>query len=163
MQLTDLIRYNHDVRSLYFDALAKLPWAKVDESRGLSFDSMRNVFLHLTFVEDRWMSFIIPGYSKEWVDKDFDTYNDIGRLKKYMEQVKEKTESYLPQLSQEELNRQIVVPWSTTPDIKVTVETILNHIIIEDMIHYGELSAVLWQMGLEAPYLGFWRYKQLHP
>ena len=30
--------------------------------------------------------------------------------------------------------------------------------VIEDMIHYGELSAVLWQMGLEAPYMGFWRY-----
>jgi hypothetical protein len=26
------------------------------------------------------------------------------------------------------------------------------------MIHYGELSAALWQMGLEAPYIGFWRY-----
>jgi uncharacterized damage-inducible protein DinB len=65
MQLADSIRYNHAVRSLYFDAMAKLSWANVDESRGLSFDSMRNVFLHLTFVEDRWMSYIIPGHSKK--------------------------------------------------------------------------------------------------
>jgi len=42
MQVADLVRYNHVVRGLYFDALAKLPWAAVVEPRGLSFDSMRN-------------------------------------------------------------------------------------------------------------------------
>jgi hypothetical protein len=30
--------------------------------------------------------------------------------------------------------------------------------VLEDMIHYGELSAALWQMGFDAPYMGFWRY-----
>jgi hypothetical protein len=30
--------------------------------------------------------------------------------------------------------------------------------VMEDMVHYGELSAVLWQMNLEAPYLAFLRY-----
>ncbi|MGD0995139.1 MAG: hypothetical protein ABR909_06400 [Candidatus Bathyarchaeia archaeon] len=60
MQVTDLVRYNHVVRGLYLDAMAKLPWAAVVEPKGLSFDSMRNVFLHLTFVEDRWINYIIP-------------------------------------------------------------------------------------------------------
>ena len=61
MSVKALIRYNHVVRRLYFDALAKLPWAEVTANKGLSFDSMRDVFLHLTLVEDRWVSFIIPG------------------------------------------------------------------------------------------------------
>ena len=30
--------------------------------------------------------------------------------------------------------------------------------VMEDLVHYGELSAVLWQMDKEAPYLAFWRY-----
>ncbi len=55
MQVTDLIRYNHVVRRLYIDAFAKLPWTQVVEPRGLSFDSMRDVFLHLSLVEDRWV------------------------------------------------------------------------------------------------------------
>jgi hypothetical protein len=33
MQVTDLIRYNHVVRGLYFDAVAKLSWAQVVEPR----------------------------------------------------------------------------------------------------------------------------------
>ena len=84
MQVTDLIRYNHIVRGLYFDAMAKLPWAEVVANRGLSFDSMRDVFLHLTLVEDRWISYIIPGRFKEWVDPDFDAFKDMDSLKKYM-------------------------------------------------------------------------------
>jgi len=163
MQVADLIRYNHVVRGLYFDALAKLPWAAVVEPKGLSFDSMRNVFLHLTFVEDRWISYIIPGRFKEWIDLDFDAFKGMDALKIYVEHVKDATESYLRELLAEELNRQIVVPWGDKPDMRISVETALCQIVIEDMIHYGELSAVLWQMNLDAPYLGFWRYKHTYP
>ena len=58
----------------------------------------------------------------------------------------------------EELSREIEVPWGDKPDTKITVEKGLTHMVLEDMIHYGELSAALWQMGLEAPYMGFWRF-----
>ncbi len=163
MQVTDLICYNHTVRGLYFDAIAKLSWAEVVALKGLSFGSMRNVFLHLTLVEDRWISYVIPGRFKDWVDPDFDAFKNMDSLKKYMLQVKENTQNYLGKLSVEELGRQIAVPWGEKPSLEVSVETVLTHMVIEDMIHYGELSAVLWQMGLEAPYMGFWRYKHQHP
>jgi len=162
MQVTELIRYNHLVRGLYFDSMAKLPWPEVVANKGLSFDSMRNVFLHLTLVEDRWISYIIPGRFKDWIDPDFDSFKNIETLKDYMLHVKENTDSYLATLSLKELNRQIVVPWGEKPYSKVSVENALTHMVIEDMIHYGELSAVLWQMGLEAPYSGFWRYEHRH-
>ena len=163
MQVTDLVRYNHVVRGFYFDAMAKLPWAAVVEPKGLSFDSMRNVFLHLTFVEDRWINFIIPGHSDEWVDLSFDDFKDMDSLKKYVQQTEIKTEKYLEKLSNEELNKQIVIPWGNKPDMRISIETALCQIVMEDMIHYGELSALFWQMGIEAPYLGFWRYKHMHP
>ena len=159
MQVTDLVRYNHVVRGLYFDSLAKLPWPEIVADKGLSFDSMRDVFLHLTLVEDRWISYIIPGRFEDWVDPDFGAFKNIETLKAYVLHVKENTESYLAKLSAEELKRQIAVPWGDKPYSEVNVETILHHLVVEDMIHYGELSAVLWQMGLEAPYMGFWRYK----
>jgi uncharacterized damage-inducible protein DinB len=87
----------------------------------------------------------------------------MDSLKRYIEQTKEKTEEYLAKLSREELKNQVVVPWGEKPYSKVSVETILSHMVIEDMIHYGELSAAFWQMGLEPPYRGFWRYKHMHP
>jgi len=163
MQVTDLMRYNHVARGLYLDAMAKLPWAAVLEPKGLSFDSMRNVFLHLTFVEDRWINFIIPSRFGEWVDLSFDDFGDIDSLKKYVRQTEIKTEKYLEKLSSEELNRQVVVPWGNKPETRISIETALCQVVMEDMIHYGELSALLWQMNIEAPYLGFWRYKHMHP
>jgi uncharacterized damage-inducible protein DinB len=158
MQVSDLIRYNHIVRGLYFDTFAKLPWDEVTANKGLSFDSMRNVFLHLTIVEDRWISYIIPGRFKEWANPDVDTFYDMDSLKRYVDAVKGRTEAYLAKLSSEELGRQITVPWGDKPHVQISVEAGLTHMVLEDMIHYGELSAALWQMGLEAPYMGFWRY-----
>ena len=163
MQVTDLLRYNHVVRGFYLDAIAKLPWAAVVEPKGLSFDSMRNVFLHLTFVEDRWINFIIPSRFGAWVDLSFDDFGDIDSLKEYVRQTEIKTEKYLEKLSSEELNRQVVVPWGNKPETRISIETALCQVVMEDMIHYGELSALLWQMNIEAPYLGFWRYKHMHP
>jgi uncharacterized damage-inducible protein DinB len=158
MQVADLVRYNHIVRGIYLDALKKLPWAEVTKGRGLSFDCIRNVFLHLTMVEDRWISYIIPGKYSSWQTPNFDAYADVASLERYTNQVKTNTETYLANLTVEELARQITLPWSDQPNMQVTIEKCLAHMVLEDMIHYGELSAALWQMGLEAPYMGFWRY-----
>ncbi len=158
MQVTDLIRYNHVVRESYFEAMAKQPWQEVVAPRGLSFDSMRDVFVHLTLVEDRWISYVIPGRFSEWVDPDFDVFTSIDSLKAYMQLVQINTEKYLIALSEQELNRQIVLPWSQTP-VKLDIEACLTHLVMEDMLHYGELSATFWQIGLEAPYKAFWLFK----
>jgi uncharacterized damage-inducible protein DinB len=138
--------------------MAKLPWAEITQNRGLSFDSMRNVFLHITIVEDRWINYIIPGKFGSWRNPDFDFYSDIDSLKLYMQRVQANTEDYLGILTDRELLRQIVLPWGDNPNTQITIEKGLTHIVLEDMIHYGELSASLWQMRLEAPYMGFWRY-----
>lgn len=81
----------------------------------------------------------------------------MASLNKYADEVKLGTEAYIARLSEEELGRQVTVYWGEKPT-DIAVEKGLTHMVIEDMIHYGELSAVLWQMGLEAPYMGFWRF-----
>jgi uncharacterized damage-inducible protein DinB len=163
MQVADLIRYNHTVRGLYFDKMFELPWAQIVEPLGLSFDSMRDVFLHLTLVEDRWVNYVIPDRFKDWKDPDFESYKTFESLRVYMQTVKENTEKYLTNLTEKELNRQILVPWGEKPHPHLTVEACLTHMVLEDMIHYGELSAAIWQMGLTPPYMGFWRFKHLNP
>lgn len=158
MDIMHLIGYNHAVRRLYFDALVKLPWQQMIEPRGLSYDSLRNVFLHITVVEDRWVSYIIPDRFDKWVDPEFDAFNSIESMKTYMEKVEANTKNLLSAAQASGLSRKINVPWGGKPYKQLSVEEILTHMVMEDMVHYGELSASLWQMGLEAPYLGFWRY-----
>jgi uncharacterized damage-inducible protein DinB len=159
MEIRDLIGYNHTVRRLYLDSLAKLPWSEVVKPRCASFDCMRDVFLHLTLVEDRWVNYIIPDRFGLWVDPVFDQFKDLESLKKYALIVEEKTQNYLQTLIPQELNREIEVPWGEKPYPRLRVEDVLTHIVMEVMVHYGELSALLWQMGEEAPYRAYWRYK----
>lgn len=158
MDIRDLVRYNHIVRRLYFETLAKLPWSKVVRPRGASFDCMRNIFLHLTIVENRWINYVIPDRFKDGVDPPFDEFKDFNELKGFMFRVDEMTEAYLKKLTSQELSRKIIIPWGDTPDKKLDIETVLVHMVVEDLIHYGELSDLLWQIDAEPPYLGFWRY-----
>jgi uncharacterized damage-inducible protein DinB len=158
MDVQDLVRYNFDVRGLYLEALKKLPWAEVVEPHGLSFDSARNVFLHLTLVEDRWINYTLQNRFSEWKDPHFGTYQDFASLERYVLQVKASTEKFLESLKPPALERMITVPWGKKPDTCITVESALCHMVMEDMVHYGELSAFFWEKNLEAPYLPFWRY-----
>ena len=159
MAVTDLIRYNLDVRESYLEALAKLPWAEVVKPKGLSFESARDVFLHLTLVEDRWINYILQGRYSQWKDPDFEAYKDIDALRDYVNSTRKGTERFLQNLKPEGWGQRITIPWGDKPDTQITMETALTHMVVEDMIHYGELSAMLWQMDREAPYLAFWRYK----
>ncbi|MCW3999329.1 MAG: DinB family protein [Candidatus Bathyarchaeota archaeon] len=159
MQVADLIRYNHIVRKSYLDAFAKLPWSEVAVNRGLSWDSMRDVFVHLTLVEDRWVNYIIPGRFEEWADPDFSSFTCLEDLRVYMKRVHAATDTYLLKLSAEDLERKIEVPWGEPPYTKLPVEAVLTHMVLEDMVHYGELSAALWGMGQQAPYRAYWRFK----
>ncbi len=79
-------------------------------------------------------------------------------METYLLQVKAATEAFLETLNPPALERLIVVPWGKTPEVCISVESALCH-MVEDMIHYGELSAFLWQANVNAPYLPFWRFK----
>jgi uncharacterized damage-inducible protein DinB len=159
MAVTDLVRYNLDVRESYLEALAGLPWAEVVKPKGLSFDSARDVFLHITLVEDRWINYILQNRFPEWKDPDFETYKDIDALREYVNSTRKSTERFLKNLRPEDWGRKVTIPWGDKPDTQITIETALTHMVMEDMIHYGELSAMFWQMDREPPYLRFWRFK----
>ncbi len=159
MDIRDLVNYNHKVRRLYLEAMSKLSWDEIVKSRGSSFDSMRNIFLHLTLVEDRWINYIIPDRFRDWVDPDFEQFKSVNDLEKYLCSVEEKTRKYLGKASFEELSREVTIPWGDASGTKISIETALAHMVAEDLIHLGELSDILWRMGTEPPYLAFWRYK----
>jgi uncharacterized damage-inducible protein DinB len=159
MDAKDLVLYNHRVRKLFFEALAKLPWSEVVKLRGASFDSMRNIFLHLTIVEDRWINYVLPGRFKEWVDPAFDDFGNLASLGEYMVRVEKSTQDYLNRATPEKLAKEVTIPWGDTPDTMISIETALCHMVTEDLLHLGELSDILWRMEAEAPYLAFWRFK----
>jgi len=157
MNVSELVQYNDKVRSLYYEAISKLSWKEITESKNLSFDSMRDVFLHLTLVEDRWVNYTFIGEFSEWKDPAFNDFNNMECLKAYMTHIHENTDKFLKKLKPEEFKNTVINPWIKGKSI--SIETGLTHMVLECMVHFGELSAAFWQIGREAPYLAFLRYE----
>jgi uncharacterized damage-inducible protein DinB len=157
MDVSELVRYNDKVRSLYFEALSKLSWKEVAKSKSLSFDSMRDVFLHLTLVEDRWVNYTLIGEFSKWNDPVFNDFINMESLKAYMTCTHENTDKFLKTLKPEDYQNKVANPWIKGESI--SIETGLTHMVLECMVHFGELSAAFWQIGKEAPYLAFLLYE----
>ena len=158
MDITELVRFNHAARKTYLEALGRIPWEEVVKPRGASFDSMRDIFLHLTLVELRMVHYMIPGKLGDWVERPFDQFKDMETIRRLVAEVEEKTGNYLTKLTPEELKREVPMPWRKTPPNKANIEAILTQVVTEDLYHYGELIALLWQMGTEGTYLPYFQY-----
>jgi len=46
------------------------------------------------------------------------------------------------------------------PPVPVRVEGILIHVAFENVHHFGELIALLWQIDVEPPHMGWIAYLQ---
>jgi uncharacterized damage-inducible protein DinB len=157
MDAPELVRYNDKVRSLYYEALLKLGWEEVARARSLSFDSMRDVFLHLIVVEDRWINYTLREEFSKWKDPVFDDFKDFESLNAYMTHIHENTNKFLEILKPADYLNRVANPW--VKGTSISIESGLTHMVLECMVHFGELSAAFWQIGQNAPYLAFLRYE----
>jgi uncharacterized damage-inducible protein DinB len=142
------------------EQLATLPWAEVVKSHGASFDSMRNILLHTLDAEDRWINYVIPGRVKDWVSRSPDEFEDIDSIKKRAKEVESKTKNYVAGMASAEFERRVELLRSGMPTVQVRVEDILIHVAFENVHHFGELIALLWQIDLEPPHMGWIPYLQ---
>jgi uncharacterized damage-inducible protein DinB len=150
-----LLEYNQEVRHRYFDVLARLPWEELARNREASFHSLRNIFIHTVGAVDYWLDFLLN--EKLRSQGKFDEYTSIGDVRGYMERVEVRMGRYLDLLTPDKL----MVKYSTANDrgenVEVTAEDVLIHVFEEEVHHRGELIALLWQMGVEPPLMG-WKY-----
>jgi uncharacterized damage-inducible protein DinB len=157
----ELFEYSQLVRSRFLEKLAALPWEEVTKSRGASFDSLRNVMLHTIDVEG-WLFNVIIGQPKQWVSRNPDEFHDLDSIRKSASEVESKVKAYLSSLTPAELERKVEFPrrHSEAPPLKIRVDDILVHGAVENIYHFGELIALLWQMDVEPPFMGWIAYLQ---
>jgi uncharacterized damage-inducible protein DinB len=156
----NLLEYSQTLRNRYVEQLATLPWAEVVKSRGASFDSMRNVILHTLDAEDRMINYVIPGRVKDWVSRSPDEFRDMESIRKREKEVESKTKDYLAKMALADLDRKVEVSRMGTPPVPVRIEDILIHVAFENVHHFGELIALLWQIDVEPPHMGWMAYLQ---
>jgi len=153
LDVRKLLEYDEEVRHRYFDALAKLPWDGLVKNREASFHSIRNIFIHTLSAIDYWLDFL----QKEQlhIRRKFDEYKSIEEIRRYMEYVELRLESYMDNLTSQGLMKEYPRTNAAKETIKVTAEDVLIHIFEEEVHHRGELITLLWQIGVEPPPMGW--------
>jgi uncharacterized damage-inducible protein DinB len=153
VEVKQLLEYNEKVRHRYFEALAKLPWDEFVKNREASFHSLRNIFIHTLGATDYWLDFL----RKEDLHshKKFDEYQTFQDVRAYMEHVEKRMRDYLNSLSIGGLEKKYTTTNDADETVEITAEDVLIHVVEEEVHHRGELIALLWQMGIEPPLMGW--------
>ena len=153
VDVVSLLEYNENVRYRYFDSLAKLPWKEYVKNREASFNSLRNIFIHTLETMDYWLDFLKKENLRS--KKEFDEFKTFDDVESYMEQVKKRMREYLKSLSNVGLKKTYSVTGEKHKSTRITAEDILIHIFEEEIHHRGEMNALLWQMGVDPPPMGW--------
>jgi uncharacterized damage-inducible protein DinB len=152
-----LMEYNQFLNRKYLETISKLSWEEVIKDRSASFSSFRDIFLHVLAVTDAYISTISEGVSN-YQDLDFNEYDSIEKITAYLEQVETKVSAYLSKVTPEELSRKMEIKRRDGSTIEIPVEQMLLDLFQEDTHHRGEFIALLWQLKVEPPHMGFSKY-----
>lgn len=157
--ILEFYKYNSYVRKKYMDAIEKLPWDEVTRDRGASYPSIRDIFLHILDAYRYWFEFAISGLKvREYKDVDPSDFGGVAEMRKYEEQVGSMVLKLVQGLRDEDLPKVYTV-YSTEPDdpekLQISMETILMHMIEEELQHRGELNCLFWQADHDPPITGF--------
>ena len=155
MDSRKLFEYSQALRNRYLEQVASLPWAEVVKSRGASFDCLRNILLHTIDAEDRLVNYVISGRTKDWVSRNPDEFLDMDSIRNRAREVESKAKAYVVNMKPEELERKVEIPRTGMPSLSVRVEDVLVHAALENIHHYGELIALLWQMDVDPSHMGW--------
>ena len=157
IDITRLMEYNQYLRHAYFDELKMLPWDELVKDMDASFGSLRNVFLHCIAVFD-FANRLIQENENTFTKIDYEDYDTVEKIQRYMERVESKFNTYLSRITSDELKRKITRTYRSGTTTTSTVEDYLFHFFQEETHHRGEFIALLWQMNVTPPHLGWIRY-----
>lgn len=153
VEIRELLEYNDETRRKYLESFARLPWSEFVKDRGASWGSIRNIFIHTLGAIDYWLDFL----QKENLHsrRKHDEYRTFEEVKTYMEHVEKRMRNYLDTLPEGGLKKKYVVKNNSDETVEITVEDVLIHIFEEEVHHRGEIIALLWQMNIEPPLMGW--------
>jgi len=157
MKIIKMMEYSQYLRHAYLETFSKLPWDEFVKGRGASFDSIRNIFLHCVEVLDRYVNQLCQG-AVELPRINFDDFANMDKIRTYSDRVESDVNRYLSEITGQELSRKIKRKFLDGTTVQVTVEDMLIDYFQEETHHRGEFIALLWQMGIEPPHLGWSKY-----
>lgn len=143
-------RFNSTIRKQFLDAFDELPWEEMVKDRGASFESIFNVYVHILGCHRFWFDVVNGKDVGKYRGTDGKSVISMSELRKLEADVDAMITHTLQNISAENLEEEFYI------DVigkKMTVESILLHLIEEELQHIGEINCLFWQMGIEPPHL----------
>lgn len=150
--IRSLYRYNSQVRQKYLRAIWALPPKERHKDRGASFPSLIDIYMHVLDAY-RWWFLYVYGGGTEFAEYPLGKRYTLAEAKRETRSVDNLVGKVLRSLREKDLPRRIPIPKRKGRQIAIRV--LLLHMMEEELQHRGEMNALLWQAGKEAPVHGF--------
>lgn len=143
-----MYRFNSRVRKKYLDTFDNIAWDEIIKDRGASFGSIRDIFVHVLDAYRYWFDIINGKDVKKFEGTDSESIKNVDDLKKIEGEVDGTIMETVLNLKENDLLKDCHLE---IHDTNVTLESILIHMIEEELQHRGEINCIFWQMDLDPP------------
>jgi len=155
----DMFDYFKKARTKLIEAFERMPNEEFTKGRGLSFESIKDVFVHTVMVEDNWLHYRFAGLGSGTSQK-FQDFKNIKDVKKYIAEVDAKTAKLFGTITNQDLRKTFKRSLPNGKEEVLMLEHVLYHVPIEIIYHYGEIFAEFWKMNVDAPYHSYLAYSK---
>ncbi len=125
------------------------------KNRETAWLSMKDTFLHIMQVEDTWINYSIQGLDDPNRPFPYHKYQTWNVLIDYNQAVTLKTKKYLSNIHKEDLLKPVFRVNNDGVRRTSFVKGVLIHVFTEELHHRGEIIAILWQMDIQPPDMGW--------
>jgi uncharacterized damage-inducible protein DinB len=153
--LREWIRYNSRVRKGYLAAIQQLSEVDLRKDRGASFPSIMDIFTHILDAYRWWYLFIAERRAAEYTDLDAGGPLTIERLLEEERKVDDVVDRFIAGLTIAGLEETFTVPGGSREPFEIKARDLAWHMVEEELQHRGELNALLWQLDIDPPVVGW--------
>ena len=150
--IREFYRYNSAVRKKYLRAIWKLAPRQRYRSRGGSFPSLVDIYMHVLDAY-RWWFLSVYGNGKKFEEYPIGRRYSRNEAERETAAVDRLVRRVLREIGPRGLGRP--VSWRGRRPFRLSARTMLLHLIEEELQHRGEMNALLWQMDIDPPVTGF--------
>jgi uncharacterized damage-inducible protein DinB len=152
----ELFTYNHTVRQNYIHTFQKtLSWEDMVKNHETGWLSLKDTLLHIMWAEDSWINYSIRGLEDPNRPFPYSDYNSWEAIEDFNNRVISKVDNYLSSLTPESLYKSVSRINKDGIKRNTIVKEVLIHVLTEELHHRGEIIAVLWQMNIQPPDMGW--------
>ena len=107
------------------------------------------------FYYDTWINYSIQGLDDPNRPFPYHKYQTWNALIDYNQEVTSKTKKYLSNIQNEDLLKPVFRVHNDGVRRTSLVKDVLLHVFTEELHHRGEIIAILWQMDIQPPDMGW--------